>query len=188
MDTVRLSGAGEADQQAIAAIARDAGVSLDDCYQCGKCTAGCPMVAEMDLAPRMVIRSLQLGLHQKALTAHAPWVCAQCNVCSVRCPQNVDIAALMLAVRHAAKRAGLRPLREPDVFDDLFIAGIRSSGRSNEAILAARYNLQSGHLFQDVLNAPKMAAKGMIGPRLNRVKDRDAVRHLIDRCLGGEQQ
>ncbi|MDR1422399.1 MAG: 4Fe-4S dicluster domain-containing protein, partial [Coriobacteriales bacterium] len=169
MSTLNLSRVTDADREGIAAIVREAGVDPDDCYQCGKCTAGCPMAHEMDLMPRQVIRSLQLGLYRRALTATAPWVCAQCQVCSVRCPQEVRIAELMLAVRHAAKREGLRPVREPDIFDDIFVNNIRSQGRSNEALLAGFFNLQSGHLMQDVLNAPKMAARGMIGPRLNHV-------------------
>jgi hypothetical protein len=89
----------------------------------------------------------------------------------------------MLSVRHAAKRAGLRPVREADIFDDLFMAGVRRYGKSNEALLAARFNLSSGHLFQDVLNAPKMAKRGMIGPSLHKVKDRAAMRRLFGRAL-----
>jgi hypothetical protein len=96
----------------------------------------------------------------------------------------VDIASIMLAVRHTAKREGLRPVREADIFDDLFVANIRNYGKSNEAILAAKYNLVSGHLMQDALNAPKMAARGMIGPKIHSVKDKAAVKRLVDKVLG----
>jgi heterodisulfide reductase subunit C len=183
MTTIDLSRVTASDREAIACVSREAGVNLDDCYQCGKCTAGCPMSHEMDLVPRQVIRSLQLGLYRRALTARSPWVCAQCQVCSVRCPQEVRIAELMLALRHAAKREGLRPVREPDIFDDIFVNNIRSKGRNNEALLAGFFNLKSGHLMQDVLNAPRMAVRGMIGPRFNHVQDRAAVRTLVDQVL-----
>ena len=183
--TVRdLSEVTASDLTAIARVCREAGVNLSDCYQCGKCTAGCPMSHEMDLMPRQVIRSLQLGFYRQALTARTPWICAQCQVCSARCPQEVRIAELMLSVRHAAKHEGLQTVREPDVFDDIFVNNIRSKGRNNEALLAGFFNLKSGHLMQDVLNAPRMAARGMIGPKINRVKDRDAVRKLVDKVLG----
>jgi heterodisulfide reductase subunit C len=187
MTAVNLSKVTATDLEAIAQISRAADVNLDDCYQCGKCTAGCPMSHEMDLVPRQVIRSLQLGLYRQALTARSPWVCAQCQVCSVRCPQEVRIAELMLAVRHAAKREGLKVMREPDIFDDIFVNNIRSKGRNNEALLAGFFNLKSGHLMQDVLNAPRMAARGMIGPKFNRVEDRAAVRRLVDAVLGKER-
>jgi heterodisulfide reductase subunit C len=145
------------------------------------------MAHEMDLVPRQLIRMLQLGFIERALTAKTPWICATCRVCSARCPQGIDIAAIMLAVRRLAKKQGLRPVREADIFDDAFVANIRRFGRSNEAILAAQYNLQSGHLMQDVLNAPKMAMRGMIGPKLHHVKDRAAVQRLIDRALKGDK-
>jgi heterodisulfide reductase subunit C len=144
------------------------------------------MVHEMDLVPRQLIRMLQLGLTKRALSAKTPWICANCMVCSARCPQGVDIAAIMLAVRRTAKKQGLQPVREADLFDDAFVANIRSFGKSNEAILAAKYNLLSSHLTQDLLNAPRMAARGMIGPKIHSVKDRAAVRRLVDRALADE--
>jgi heterodisulfide reductase subunit C len=147
------------------------------------------MVHEMDVTPRHVIRLLQLGFIDEALNATAPWICANCTVCSARCPQGVDISAIMLALRRTAKKQGLRPAREADIFDDAFVANIRRFGKSNEAILAAKYNLLSGHLMQDVLNVPGMLARGMIGPKLHLSQDRAAVRRMVDKILkGGEAQ
>ncbi|MDR0350435.1 MAG: 4Fe-4S dicluster domain-containing protein [Coriobacteriales bacterium] len=185
MEILDLSSVSDKERDCVAQIEQDAGVDLNDCYQCGKCTAGCPMAHEMDLVPRQVIRLLQLGFAERVLNAKAPWVCANCLVCSARCPQGVDIDAIMLTVRRTAKKRGLRPVRETDIFDDAFVGNIRSFGKSNEAILAAKYNLFSGHLMQDVLNAPRMAARGMIGPKIHSVRDKAAVRRLVDRCLKG---
>jgi heterodisulfide reductase subunit C len=140
----------------------------------------------MDLRPRQVIRALQMGQYQKAVNAKSPWICAVCMACSARCPQEIDIHGLMLAIRRTAKRSGLRPLREADVFDDCFVANIRTWGKSNEAILAAKYNVASGHLAQDALNAPRMAVRKMIGLKIHKVKDRAAVRSLVDRVLKRE--
>jgi heterodisulfide reductase subunit C len=183
LETLDLSSITDADLKAVDQVAQDANVDFDDCYQCGKCSAGCPMAHAMDVVPRQLIRSLQLGFIDKALNAKTPWICANCMVCSARCPQGVDIAAIMLAVRRTAKDRGLQPVREADVFDDAFVGNIRSWGKSNEAILAMKYNLFSGHLVQDVLNAPKMAVRGMIGPKIHSVKDKGAVKHLVDKCL-----
>ncbi|MDR0308531.1 MAG: 4Fe-4S dicluster domain-containing protein [Coriobacteriales bacterium] len=183
MQIVNLSEVSSADTVAAEAIAKEAHVNLDDCYQCGKCTAGCQMAHAMDLVPRQVIRMLQLGLTDKVINAKGPWVCLNCMVCSARCPQGVDIAGIMMATRHAAKRMKLRPEPNDDKFDDAFVSNIRSFGKSNEAILAAKYNLASGHLFQDVNNVPKMLSMGMIGPKIHSVKDKQAVRDLVDRVL-----
>lgn len=80
------------------------------CYQCGKCSAGCLFSEHMDLLPNQVIRLVQLG-DEAVLQATAPWVCASCLACSVRCPKGVDIARIMEALRQLALRQGLSPIR-----------------------------------------------------------------------------
>lgn len=192
MGTINLSGVNSDDLDTARRIAGRAGVSLSDCYQCGKCSAGCPMSESMDLPPQQVMRALQMGLVDKALRAKAPWICAGCMVCSARCPQNIEIADVMREVRresHARKRPRVR---ESNVFETQFIDNIAKDGRNNEQYLAAFYNLKSGHFMQDMLNAPKMFTKGMVGVKKHHVQDRDAVKRLVDRCLnkpeGGDDQ
>lgn len=79
------------------------------CYQCGKCSAGCLFAEHMDLLPNQVIRLVQLG-DDSVLTAKAPWVCASCLACTVRCPKGVDIARIMEALRQLALRQGIKPV------------------------------------------------------------------------------
>ena len=186
MQALDLSRITDSDERACAAIAADAGVDLKDCYQCGKCTAGCPLAEGMDLMPREVIRYLQLGAIDVVLDAKTPWICAQCVVCSSRCPQNVDICSVMRAVRLAAKRAGKRPVPEADIFDDEFIANVRAHGVSNEQYLAAMYNLKSGHLMQDMGNATRMLKRRMVGVAIHNTKGCAEVAALIDRSLAAD--
>ena len=188
MQALDLSAITQADIDACQAIAAEAGVNLKDCYQCGKCTAGCPLADGMDLMPREVIRFLQLGALDVVLNAKTPWICAQCVVCSSRCPQNVDICSTMRAVRLASKRAGKRPLPEADIFDDEFIANVRSHGVSNEQYLAAAYNVKSGHLMQDAENAVRMLARNMVGVAMHNIEGRDEVAALIDRALAADAE
>ncbi|MFO8033707.1 MAG: 4Fe-4S dicluster domain-containing protein [Candidatus Bipolaricaulota bacterium] len=75
------------------------------CYQCGKCSAGCPFTESMDLLPSQVLRLVQIG-DERVLEASAPWSCASCLACEVRCPRGVDIAKVMEAVRLLALRKG----------------------------------------------------------------------------------
>jgi len=75
------------------------------CYQCGKCSAGCPFTSGMDLLPAEVIRLLQLG-DERVLSSRSPWVCASCLACEVRCPKGVDIAKVMEALRLLVLRKG----------------------------------------------------------------------------------
>ena len=188
MQALDLSSISDADIQACADIAAEAGVNLKDCYQCGKCTAGCPLAEGMDLMPREVIRYLQLGMPDKVLEAKTPWICAQCVVCSSRCPQNVDICSVMRAVRLASKRAGKRPVREADIFDDEFIANVRAHGVSNEQYLAAAYNIKSGHFMQDMANATRMLKRGLVGVAMHNTEGRADVAAVIDRALAADAE
>ena len=186
MRAIDLSAISDDDLRACAAIAAEAGVDLKDCYQCGKCTAGCPLAESMDLMPREIIRYLQLGALDVVLNAKTPWICAQCDVCSTRCPQNVDICSTMRAVRLASKHAGKQPVREADIFDDAFIANVKSHGVSNEQYLAAAYNLKSGHLTQDMGNAFRMLKRKMVGVAVHNTKGRSEVAALVDRALAAD--
>ncbi len=85
------------------------GQNVFACYQCGKCSAGCLFAEHMDLLPNQVLRLLQLG-DEGVLAARAPWVCAACLACSVRCPKGVDVARVMEALRQLALRRGLSPV------------------------------------------------------------------------------
>ncbi len=80
-----------------------------DCYQCGRCTAGCPFAKFMDVPPNQVIRFIQLGLKDDVLAVSGPWFCAACLVCQTRCPRGVDIPRLMEAIRmiHLRAKEGL---------------------------------------------------------------------------------
>jgi heterodisulfide reductase subunit C len=73
------------------------------CYQCGKCTAGCPVAAEMDAPPNRVLRMLQFN-DPDLMTIASPWECVTCVVCTVRCPRNIDIAKIMEAIRQYRQR------------------------------------------------------------------------------------
>lgn len=72
MHTVNLSDVTFADRELAQTIAQRANVNLRDCYQCGKCAAGCPMADDMDLSPQQIMRALQMGLTEKALSATGP--------------------------------------------------------------------------------------------------------------------
>ena len=69
------------------------------CYQCGKCSAGCPMVSLMDLLPNQIIRLVQLGQIDDVLNSKTIWLCASCFTCTARCPKGVDLAKVMEALR-----------------------------------------------------------------------------------------
>ncbi len=85
-------------------VTRLSGEDVRLCYQCGKCSAGCPMAFAMDLLPNQVMRGVRLSLSEELLASSTPWLCATCMTCSVRCPRGIDIAAVMEALRQLTLR------------------------------------------------------------------------------------
>jgi heterodisulfide reductase subunit C len=80
------------------------GQNLLSCYQCGKCSAGCPMVSAMDILPNQAIRLVQLGLQEDVLKSETIWLCASCVTCGARCPRGVDLSRIMEALRQIMLR------------------------------------------------------------------------------------
>jgi heterodisulfide reductase subunit C len=80
------------------------GQKLLVCYQCGKCSAGCPAVTQMDILPNQIIRFAQLGLKEELLESKSIWICASCYTCNVRCPKGIKIAEVMEALRQVLLR------------------------------------------------------------------------------------
>jgi heterodisulfide reductase subunit C len=80
------------------------GQNLLACYQCGKCSAGCPAVSDMDILPNQIIRFAQLGLKDELLASKAIWICASCLTCNARCPKGINIAEVIEALRQILLR------------------------------------------------------------------------------------
>ncbi len=74
------------------------GEDVSTCYQCGECSASCPYASEMDLLPSTVIRLIQLG-QKEIINSQSIWLCSTCLHCFARCPQGIDIAKVMEALR-----------------------------------------------------------------------------------------
>lgn len=81
------------------------GQNILSCYQCGECSAGCPIVSAMDLLPNQVIRLVQLG-QEEVLKSKTIWLCASCYTCFARCPKGVDLSKIMEALRTIILRKG----------------------------------------------------------------------------------
>jgi heterodisulfide reductase subunit C len=88
----------------VAKVEELSGQNLLICYQCGKCSAGCPVVSDMDILPNQIIRFAQLGLKDELLAAKSLWVCASCMTCNVRCPKGINIAEVIEALRQILLR------------------------------------------------------------------------------------
>jgi len=103
--------------QFVAKIEELSGQKILACYQCGKCSAGCPAVSEMDILPNQVIRYVQLGFKDELLKSKSYWVCASCLTCNARCPKGIKIAEVMEAVRQISLRKRKDYIKIPTLTD-----------------------------------------------------------------------
>lgn len=144
-------------------IRAETGENVFLCYQCVKCTSGCPLAEYFDLAPNQVIRAAQLGLEEVALNAKTPWLCAGCQTCTTRCPQGLDVAKVMDFMAHEALARGL-PAQVPEaaLFNKVFLRNVNILGRAYELGLIAEMNLRTGQPFKDVGMGVDMIRKGKI--------------------------
>ena len=86
------------------------GETITLCYQCGTCTASCPVAKITErFNPREVIRLSLLGEKDEVISGDAIWLCCSCYNCQERCPQKVEIADVMYALRNIAFKEGYIP-------------------------------------------------------------------------------
>ena len=139
------------------------GTSVRSCFQCGKCSAGCPMATFMEHPPNRVVRLLQLGQWQRILAGRSIWYCASCETCSTRCPNKVHLASIMDALRKLSWDAeGASKESYVQLANKLFLQNIRTYGRQYEMRLAAVFNVKSGQFLKDLMLGPKLLAKGKL--------------------------
>jgi len=119
--------------------------NLARCYQCSMCSDGCPVAYAMDYFPNQIIHLVRMGLKERALQSSAIWICASCETCATRCPNDIDIVRLMDALRSESLEAGVGgPLANIPKFHKIFVDQIRKRGRIDEARLLLNYEIRTG--------------------------------------------
>lgn len=160
------------------------GEKVSHCYQCGKCSAGCPIAYEMEYTPNQIIRMVQLGMEKAVLSSNTMWLCASCLTCTVRCPREIDIAEIMDALRRLAYRKKIPCPKEVVIplFNKIFLKDIELYGRLFEMGLIGMFNFLSGNFFKDMAQAPKMLLKGKISLWPRRARNLEEVRDIFKRA------
>jgi heterodisulfide reductase subunit C len=132
-------------------VEQASGIRVSACYQCKKCTNGCPVTFAMDIYPDQVIRLVQMGQKQAVLTCNTIWVCSACETCTTRCPNEVDIAGVMDYLKEEAVRSGIAlPQPRTYAFHRVFLDDIGRRGRVFEGGLLPRYMLKSGEMWRKI--------------------------------------
>lgn len=74
-------------------------INPEACFNCGNCTAICPLTTDDHPFPRSTIRQLQMGLRDQLLESADPWMCYYCGDCTRTCPKGAEPAETMMAAR-----------------------------------------------------------------------------------------
>jgi heterodisulfide reductase subunit B len=144
-------------------VLEELGQNVYLCYQCVKCSSGCPVAEFFDWQPNQILRALQLGQEDIALHSQTPWLCTSCQTCTTRCPQGLDITAIMEFLTREALKRGIKPqVTEVNTFNQAFMREVRLWGRAYELGLIAEMKLRTlrnGNIRDDVELGIRMLRK-----------------------------
>jgi heterodisulfide reductase subunit C2 len=164
-----------------------AGTDLDRCYQCKKCSGGCPVAGLAQMPPSEVIRRLQLGAGEELLESDMVWLCLSCETCFTRCPMRINAAAVIDALRALAVAQGApAPKGNTPLFNRLFLGTVKRFGRAYDLPALAVYKLRTGDMADDIKKLPAMLRKGKMAVLPPSGADRKTVRRIFDRVERGE--
>jgi heterodisulfide reductase subunit C len=166
-----------------AGIARElneAGAATAACYQCRKCTNGCPVAERADVPPHQIARLVQLGQLDTLLTSKAIWECLSCQTCATRCPQKISVAALSDALRRMSRAQKKNDTATTvPVFNDIFLGTVKRFGRMYEMGLMGAFKLRTRRFMDDVAKFPMMLLKGKLALLPHVVRGADGRRRLF---------
>ena len=169
-------------------------VNISRCYQCFTCALGCPVAYAMDYRPNQIIRLCQLGLKDAVLGSSTIWICASCESCVTRCPNEIDIPHLMDTLHQVALREGVPP-KEPavPVFHKSFIEPIRRFGRQYEIMMTVLFIFKARKFsFKDLCTNAALGLNMMKRRKLKLtpplIKNLAAIEEIFEKAESGEQK
>ena len=128
----------------------------------------------MAYGPDQILRLVELGEEDRLLSSHDIWLCAGCQTCGTRCPNDIDIAGVMDALRQIAVAAGARaPTRLIQVPPP--VPGPCGGWAACTRRPALAYKLWTGHLMSDLDSGIPMVLKGKVPLLPHVVKGRAQV-------------
>jgi heterodisulfide reductase subunit C len=139
---------------------------ISACFQCEKCSNGCPVTFAMDIIPHKLMRSVLLGMKTEVLQSDTIWVCASCETCTTRCPNNIDIAHVMDTLRQLSSSQAVKDSQKNvPLFHSAFLKSIRWYGRLHEMTMVINFALKSegiSGLLKQAKSGVEMVRKGKI--------------------------
>ncbi len=180
----------------LAEVDKISGEHVNICYQCKKCSSGCPVSFAMDIQPHQIIHMIRMGLKDEVLKSASIWLCVSCEACTTRCPNEIDIAKIMDIMKMTSLKSGLKlGEKRVSIFHDAVLSSIKSLGRMFELGMIGRYtlksgdivsNLKSGSLFEQAKLGFQMIKKGKLRLFPKKIKGREEIKKLFKKHKRGE--
>ncbi|MBN2333781.1 MAG: 4Fe-4S dicluster domain-containing protein [Deltaproteobacteria bacterium] len=171
-----------AEQTFLEQVVARSGQPVNLCYQCRKCTLGCPTVDDFDYPPNMVMRMIQLGMKDELLRSKAIWMCVSCETCGTRCPNGIKTAPVMDVLREMCLQEGIAPADQVTVdFHRAFTGSIRTFGRIHEATMLMQYKMKTRNFTTDVDVGLKLFLKGKIPILPKKSKNIKKIKEIFDK-------
>jgi heterodisulfide reductase subunit C2 len=156
--------------------------NLNRCFACMKCTAGCPVALDMEYGPHRILQMVRFGIKRNVLTSRDIWLCAGCETCGTRCPNDVDVARVMDVLRQISiAERWHNPASDVAAFHQLFLSLVEVFGRMHELSLLALFKMRSRDFFGDLGAGGQLFIKGKIPLLPERVRNAGQMHKLIGR-------
>jgi len=165
---------------------RTGGVGVDlwrDCFQCGTCSAVCPLADYMDRNPRQMIATLRAGREEEILRSCGIWTCTSCYACTVACPKQVPLTDSIYALKREAMRQGVYPRRFPTpVMARQFVRTVDKWGRSTESRISLSFYLRTDpkQLLRHVRLGLRLLQAGRMSLRRESVPEPAQIRKMLE--------
>jgi heterodisulfide reductase subunit C len=167
------------------------GENIDQCLQCGTCSASCPSSDAMEYSPRAILAALRAGMIDQVFESRTIWLCASCYSCTVRCPAGIPFTDVMYELKRLGIRKGLVGRKSSgaamaEVFADL----VHKYGRSADAELICRYVLRThpANIFSFIPLGWKLIRKGRISLRTDKITAIGELRKMMAEMEKGGAQ
>ncbi|MBN1350364.1 4Fe-4S dicluster domain-containing protein [candidate division KSB1 bacterium] len=134
---------------------------IERCYQCYTCALGCPVAFATDFTPNQIIRMVLAGMKEQVLQSELIWMCASCETCAARCPNDVEIVKLMDTLRiMSLKGKPGKSVKDIPFMHKVFLKIVENCGRIYE--LGFIMGMKAGNPA-GLMNVKALVEDGILG-------------------------
>ena len=158
----------------------ESGQPISRCFQCKKCSGGCPVSSYSDVKAHQVVRMAQLGRQDQLLGSTKIWYCTGCKTCHARCPNGIDISAILDVIKGQILNSQQLPAVDLPAFHQSFLASVKRHGRVYELGMVAGYKWRVKKWTEDKELGIRMFFKGKLSLLPHRISGRQQVGKIFE--------